>query len=169
MLMLTAEFAIGSCQVSLAIVPNHLDDCLVGAGGILVLHIEHRIDGMLQQQGPDAILQPEAGKHGRVPRCCLAVEVQFGSPPGARTVLQFHRRGPEAVAAIRPRQRRFGFDFQVSGLLKIVGVGDEIRFFLREGREGEQEGKAGSQPKGAPHDSVERFCKQNRSSGKITT
>ena len=132
-LVVAAEVAVGAGKVGLAIVTDELEDRLVGAGGVLVLHIEDWVDGVVAHERPDPILNAEAGKNGGILGCGLAIEVDLGGPPGAGAVLELYCRSSEVGAAIWFTEGGFGFDLEVAGLLQIVGVGDGVGLVLREG------------------------------------
>ena len=137
-LVLAAGVAVGSGQVGLAVVADDFEDGLVGAGDVFVLDVEDRVDDVVAHERADAVLDAEAGKDGRILRGGLAIEIELGGPPGADAVFEFQGGGAVVGAAVGAGQGGFGFDFEVAGLLQVVGVGDEVGLLLGAGSRGEQ-------------------------------
>ena len=128
----------------MAVVTDEREDRFVGARDVFVLHVEHRVDGVVAHERPDPILNAEAGKNGGILGCGLTIEVNLGGPRGAGAVLELYCRGSEVAAAIWFTEGGFGFDLEVAGLHQIVGVGEEAGLILRESG-GAQDWKAARQ------------------------
>jgi hypothetical protein len=91
---------------------------------------------VLAHEGAEAIFEAEAGEEGGFPSGGLAIEVEFGGPPAGYAIFEFGGESAEAMALRGLAQSCFGFDFEVAGLLEVVGVGDEVGLFLRlQGRD----------------------------------
>ena len=99
MLALAAGEAVGRREIGLSVVADDLQDGFVGAGGVFVLHVKDRIDGMIAHERAKAILQPPSCIEGRIAAGSLSVEIEFGCPPGAGAIFQLHRRGAVAATA----------------------------------------------------------------------
>jgi hypothetical protein len=63
-LMLTAGIAVGLREVGLAIVADDFKEGFVGAGGVLLLDVEDRVDCVVVHQGAHTVFDAEAGEDG---------------------------------------------------------------------------------------------------------
>ena len=120
----------------------------VGAAGLLVLDVEHGIDEVLVLEQAEAILPAEAGEDGAVVEGGLAVEVEFGGPPGGGAVFEFGPEGVEVVAGALRAEGGKVFDFEAAWLFEVVVVGDDVGALLRERGESE-EGQCDQQERSA--------------------
>ena len=130
-LVFLAGLVVGVGQISLSVVPDDLEQILVGAGDALVFDVKDRVDDVFAHQRAKAVLQPVAGEEGRLVGRGLPIEVKLRRPPGANAVFKFKGHGPETVASLRVGQGALGLDFEISGLLQVLGVGHEVGFLLR--------------------------------------
>ena len=135
-LMLAAGFSVGFGEVGLAIVADDFEDGFVSAGGVLVFDIEYGIDDVVAHEGTDAIFDAEAGEDGGILGGGLAVEIEFGGPPGADAVFELEGGGAIVSAATGLGEGGFGFQVEVARLLEIVGIGNKVRLLLGMGAEG---------------------------------
>ena len=88
----------------------------------------------------------EAGEDGGILGGGLAVEIEFGGPPGADAVFELEGGGAVSGAAAGLGEGGFGFQVEVARLLEIVGIGDKVRLLLGMGaggkrHEGQDDGK----------------------------
>jgi hypothetical protein len=60
----------------------------------------------------------------------LRVEVKFGGPPGLDAIFKLSPVGMEIVSGALRAERGEVFDLEISGLLKVVVVSDEVWVFL---------------------------------------
>ena len=109
---------------------NNFKESLVGAGGVFVLDVKHGVDEVFPHQRAEAVFEAEACEESRFLRGGLRVEIEFGRPPGANAVFELTGCGAVAVAVGGLGEGGFGLDFEISGLLKVVGIGDEVGLLL---------------------------------------
>ncbi len=147
---LAAGLPVGRRMVGFAVVPDHLEHRLVGAVDVLEFDVEHRVDPVLAQQRPPAVLPAPAGERRAVAMGRLAVEVELGRPPTLDAVLQLRRRRDESARAPLAGDDRIDGDLQVAELLQLVVVGDEERALLGArgaGGQPDAEQRGAQQPK----------------------
>ena len=89
--------------------------------------------------GPKAVFKPEAGEEGRFVGGGLPIEVELGGPPGADAIFQFDVPWLRTVGAVGLAEGGFALDFEIAWLFEVMGIGDEVGFFL--GPQGWQEAK----------------------------
>src|SRR6185437_10808296 len=128
--MLAAGIAVGFSEVRLAVVANDLKKRFVGAGDALELDVEDGIDDVFLHQRAKAVFEAEAGIERGILGGGLAIEIELGGPPGPDAVFELTDGGAVALALAGLGEGGFGLDFEVSGLFEVVGIGDEVGFFL---------------------------------------
>ena len=99
---------------------------------------------MLPHQGPESIFEPKAGKEGRFLSSGLGVEVNLRGPPTCDAVFELAGERAVTVAVRGPADSRLRLNLEVSGLLEVMGVGNEVGLLLAVGGgtgEGREEGK----------------------------
>src|SRR5712692_1192671 len=103
--------------------------CLVDA---FVLEVEDRIDPVLALQRPEAVFKSPAGEDCAVSCGRLSLQIKFRSPSSRHSVFEL-----DVGSEIEPLSRAWnahrarGFDLQVSRVLEMMIIGDEIRALLR--------------------------------------
>src|SRR5579859_6522996 len=102
---------------------------------------------MFAHEGAEPVFDTPASKEGGILRSSLPVKVEFRGPPGAGAVLKLSGSRAIAMALSRLGEGGFGLDFEVSGLLKIMGISDEVGLFLglRHRKAGKTEKEGGQQ------------------------
>ena len=134
MIVLPACDGVGIGVVGFDIVAFHLFQDFVGAAGLLIFDIEHRIDEMLTLEEAETVLPAEAGEDGAVVEGGLAVEIKFGGPPGSGAVFELSPKGMKVVAGALGAESGEVFDFEAARLFEIVVIGDDVGTFLRARR-----------------------------------
>jgi len=125
------QYTVGLGEIGFDVVAFDFLQDFVGAAGLLVFNIEHRIDEMFTVEQAKAILHAKAGEDRAIGKCGLAVEVKLGGPPGGRPIFEFEPEGMKIIAAALGAESGEIFDLEIARLLEIVIISDDVRALLR--------------------------------------
>src|SRR5579864_3112211 len=130
MIVPLSQNRVGRRMIGFDVVAFYLLHDLVGFADLLVFDVKHRVDGMFALEQTKAILQPKSGENSAVAECALAIEVEFGGPPGGCAIFKLDPIGVEVSASALCGEIGEVLDLQAARFLEVVIVGNEVGALL---------------------------------------
>src|SRR5258708_22351482 len=146
------------------IMSHNFQQRLVSAVDVLKLHVQHRVDPVLLQQGAKTVFKAKPRKHAAFVCGGLRIQVNLRRPPGFYSELKLSGVGKKTVSRLGKTAHKLGGKLQIARLFHMLGVGNEVVFLgagtsrkdqeRRHQQQRDAKFRPGTGQKGAPEEKV---------------